>query len=107
MRPERGKTPSYLDIARPPIQVHVQILHLAKLAEQLLQILFARLVVDVGHEDDPAFDAADRDGARRRFGVSTSTPTSTARAASDGLSGGGVVVVTVAVGGVAVDFHFG
>ena len=66
----------------------MQILNIAVLAKQFLEVLLAGLLVDVGDEDDPAFDGADGDGA-----------------------GGGVLVRgggfgAVAGRGGAVDVHF-
>ena len=50
---------AHLDVARPPIQIHVQVLDLAVVAKHLLEVLLAGFLVDVGHEDDPAFDGSD------------------------------------------------
>lgn len=44
----------------------MQVLDLAKLPKQLLQVLLAGLLVDVRHQHDPPFDAAHRDRARGR-----------------------------------------
>lgn len=44
----------------------MQVLDLAELAEQLLQVLLASFLVHVGDQDDPAFDGANGDGARGR-----------------------------------------
>ncbi len=41
----------------------MQVLDLAVFAEELLEVFFAGFFVDVGDDDDPAFDAADGDGA--------------------------------------------
>ena len=54
---------AYLDVPCPPIQVHMQILDLAVFAKELLQILLAGLFMDIGDENDPAFDRADGDCA--------------------------------------------
>ena len=66
----------------------MQILNVPILAKQLLQILLARLLMYVGHEDDPAFDRAHGYG-----------------------SGGGVLVGRGGFGSVAgrgaVNVHFG
>ena len=87
-----GNGSANLDITGPAVQIHVQVLDLAVLAKQLLEVFFAGFFVHVGHEDDPAFDGAHGDGAGRGT-----------RFARRGLSGG-------AIGGVGgrlrVDVHF-
>lgn len=50
---------SYLDVSRPAIQVDMDVLNLSKVAKQILQVLFRGFLVYVGHNDDPALDAAD------------------------------------------------
>lgn len=40
----------------------MQVLDVAILSEQVVQVLLRRFLVDVSREDDPAFDAADGDG---------------------------------------------
>lgn len=47
---------THLDITRPPIKVQVQILDLSKVCKLVLQILFGRLLVNVGHKYDPSLD---------------------------------------------------
>tara|TARA_R110002003_G_scaffold250_6_gene17766 strand:- start:10211 stop:10579 length:369 start_codon:yes stop_codon:yes gene_type:complete len=49
---------AYFDVARPPVQVHVQVLDGAKLAKHVLQVLLGRFLVHIGDNDDPAFDGA-------------------------------------------------
>ncbi|CAH0378377.1 unnamed protein product, partial [Pelagomonas calceolata] len=46
--------------ARPPIEIDVDVPHVAVLAERVQDVLLLRLLVDVPHEDDPALDALDR-----------------------------------------------
>ena len=60
----------HLDVTSPSIQVHVQVLDLSKLPKQLLQVLLASFLVDVGNQDDPALNGAYRDspGRSARFG---------------------------------------
>ena len=47
-----------LDVTGPAIKVHVEVLDLAKLAEHVLDVLLARLLVHVRSDDDPALNAA-------------------------------------------------
>jgi hypothetical protein len=49
---------TYLDVTRPPVQVHVQVLDGAVLAKHVLQVLLGGLLVHVGDNDDPALDGA-------------------------------------------------
>lgn len=49
----------YLDVTASAIQVQVHVLDLAKLSKLVLQALLVRLFVDVGDDDDPAFNRAD------------------------------------------------
>jgi hypothetical protein len=50
---------AYLDITSPPIQVQMQILNCAIFAEHVLEILLGGFLVNVGDDDNPAFDGAD------------------------------------------------
>jgi hypothetical protein len=81
----------YLDVARPPVEVHVQVLDGAELAKDVLQVLLGRLLVHVGDDDDPAFDGAH--GCCARVGARF-----TGVAVGGGLGGG--------LGG-RVNVHFG
>jgi hypothetical protein len=72
----------------------MQILNLAIVPKQIGKILLARLLVDIGRDDDPALDAADGDGVGRGFGL------------GGGLGFGAAAAVVGSVGGL-VDFHFG
>jgi hypothetical protein len=47
---------TYLDVTRPAVQVHVQVLDGAELAKHVLQVLLGRLLMHVGDDDDPALD---------------------------------------------------
>lgn len=58
-----GKT--HLHVTSSPIQVHVEVLDLSVFAKELLQVFLARFFVDVGDEDDPAFDGANGHSASR------------------------------------------
>lgn len=49
---------AYLDVTRPPVQVHVQVLNGAKLAKHVVKVLLGRLFVHIGDDDDPALDGA-------------------------------------------------
>ena len=88
---------THLNIPRPPIKIHMQILNIAILAKQLLKILLARLLMDVGDEDDPAFDGAHGHGAGGGrllvrgwgFGGSTRAVAGRRRGAVDVHFGGG------------------
>jgi hypothetical protein len=40
----------------PTIQVEVQVLDLSEIGKQVLHVLFRCLFMDVGADDDPAFD---------------------------------------------------
>ena len=46
-----------LDVTGSAIEVHVEVLDLAKLAKHVLDILLARLLMYVRGDDDPAFNA--------------------------------------------------
>ena len=50
---------AHLDITSSAIQIQVQVLDLSKVCEQIVQILLASLFVNVGDDDDPAFNGAD------------------------------------------------
>lgn len=84
---------SHFDITCPSIQVHVQVLDLPEIAKEFLQILLTGFFVDVGDENDPAFDGADGDG--------TSGGARVGGCGCDRAGGG-------AVGGVrwGIDIHF-
>lgn len=65
---------TYLDITSPTIQIQVQILDLPKVREQIVEILLAGFFMDIGDDDDPAFNGADGScaglgGHRGVFGV--------------------------------------
>lgn len=81
---------AHLDVTCPAVQVHVQVLDGAKLAEQILQVLLGRLLVYVGDDDDPALDGAH--SCRAGLG---------ARIASLGIRGRGVALLGL------VNVHFG
>eukprot|EP00635_Sarcinochrysidales_sp_CCMP3193_P002593 CAMPEP_0118905726 /NCGR_PEP_ID=MMETSP1166-20130328/9590_1 /TAXON_ID=1104430 /ORGANISM="Chrysoreinhardia sp, Strain CCMP3193" /LENGTH=111 /DNA_ID=CAMNT_0006844997 /DNA_START=623 /DNA_END=955 /DNA_ORIENTATION=+ len=49
-----------LDEARPSVEVDVDVLDLAELAELVDDVVFLGLLVDVAHEDDPPLDGLDR-----------------------------------------------
>lgn len=63
------KNASYLHVTRPPVQVQVHVLDFAVLAEHILNIFLRRLLMHIGDDDDPAFNATDRDRIACRFGV--------------------------------------
>ena len=54
-----------LDVAAAAVEVQVQVLNLAVVAELVVDGLLVGLLVHVGHHDDPALDGAHR----RRLGV--------------------------------------
>ena len=83
---------THLHIPSPPIQIHMQILDLAKLAKELLYILLAGLFVYIRHHDDPALYAADRDRAGRGAGFVRAR-------------GGFLIAVAGGGGGGVVDVH--
>ena len=74
----------------------MQILDVAKLAKHFLEVLLTRLLMDVGDEDDPAFDGAHGHGSSEGVLVRC------------GGGFGAVVVVVVVVAGRrgGVDVHF-
>lgn len=82
---------SYLDVSRSAIQVHVHILDLPKVAKQILQVLLRCFLVDVGDDDDPALDAADRYGVLGGLTV------------ANGVVGLAILIVRVG----RVDLHLG
>lgn len=62
MRWERGAAESCgevrkdLDETGAPVEVEVQVLDVADVAEGVMQVVLGRLLVQVGHKDDPALD---------------------------------------------------
>lgn len=80
---------TYLDIARSPIQIHVQVFNLPEFAKEFLQVLFAGFFVHVCDEDDPAFNGADGDGVGRGAGFGGGS----SGGCGDGFGGSGGVYV--------------
>lgn len=85
---------TYLDVTASSVEVEVQVLNLAVLAELVLDGLLVGLLVDVGDHYDPALDGADGGGAAVGLHLGL---VAGGRAACC-LGGGG--------GGGVVDFHF-
>lgn len=52
---------SYLYVARPSVEIEVDVLDVSILGKQVRQIFFARFFVDIGGNYNPAFDASDCD----------------------------------------------
>ncbi len=63
----------YLDITRPSIEIHMQVLDLAKVGKFVAHVFLGRFFVHVAHDDDPAFDGADGDGAGVRARIAASS----------------------------------
>jgi hypothetical protein len=55
---------AYLYVACSPIEVEMEVLDVSPLAKQILQILLAGFLMDIGNHDDPAFYTADGNGAK-------------------------------------------
>lgn len=53
---------AYLDVTAPAVQVEVQVLYLAVLAESIVDCLLIDLLVQVCHDDDPALYGAHGSG---------------------------------------------
>lgn len=70
-----------LDVACPPVEVEVEVLDLPEVGKLVLDVLFGRLLVDVGDEHDPALDGC--------VGASEveSEPSTEARGASERVRG--------------------
>ena len=56
MESKEEKSRAYLDIARPAIEVEVQVFDLSVVGELVHDILLCRLLVDIGYENDPPFN---------------------------------------------------
>ena len=56
MESKEKRSRAYLDIARPAIEVKVQVFDLSVVGELVHDIFLCRLLVDVGDDDDPSFD---------------------------------------------------
>jgi Leu/Phe-tRNA-protein transferase len=50
---------TYLNVPSPPIQIQIQPFDLTIFSEQIVDVFFRGLFVDVRRDDDPAFYAAD------------------------------------------------
>jgi len=51
-----GEVRKDLDETGAPVEVEVQVLDVADVAEGVMQVVLGRLLVQVGHKDDPALD---------------------------------------------------
>lgn len=67
----RIRAQTHLDVARPPVEVQVDVSDLAKVGKLVLDVLLGRLLVHAGDDDDPALDRwRGAAAAARRVGVS-------------------------------------